>query len=654
MSDQQHRIVIADLRGGRNGTDPPISLADWHCADAVNVDFFASTGPRRRNGSTALAMTSATMTGVVSSLARHVPGTDETLAELWAMDDAATPVINRLAGGTSWATPTLKDVPTGNGWDLTAASLNGKLFLNYKSGSARLHCYDPNASGGASVKRVGLAAMGIPSIGNTGSGSYAATPRTYRTRAAIQSGGITTYLSEPTAGVSFTPSGSGTSAVVTQGTLPGEGETHWVIEASIDGATYFVISTVVIGTTTYNDTALVSTYSSNTVSVTVGTYTLPKPYRFIATDQSRLLGFGSYTTTDKQDTLEFTAIVGASNIGDDERIPVGNSITLDENDSGAPTGLIGPVNGSFFAFKYRSFYKLTPTGVAAAPYAPLKISGTIGAVGPKAIFVGEDESGNPAIYFMSSTGPYRYSMNNGLEYLGHNVEDRIVGANNGVSLNLAATKVVSHGLWYRARRQAIFWIATGSNNDPNERLVLGVGHVQSQTEQPIPDGWTRDDGPSARCSVPFANTVGAAMSFDLKPYYGSTTAVTIAKGDTGNQDLGVNYQGYALSKAYLPDGLGGTITLNKVGIHAATSYGVTLTCTVTATSEAGGQSSTSDTCNLTPINGETRGFRTFGGGVSAGAPNTSFQVQIGDGQPQNVAWQVDQTVIGWSVGSAVV
>lgn len=652
MADKDARLRIADVRGGRNGTDPALALADWHVADAVNVDFFGSTGPRRRNGTAALSMTGSTMTGVVSSLFRHVPTTDETLAEMWAVDDAATPIINRLAGGATWAAPTLKDAPAGNGWDFTAASLNGKLFLAFKSAQPRLHCYDPNASGGAQVRRVGLPAMGVPSATNTGSGSYGAVGRYYRTRATVQSSGITLYRSEPSPNVNFTPSGSGTAAVVTQGSVPSEGETHWEVEASTDGVTFFLLSTVVIGTTTYSDSALTSAYSSGAVSVITGTYTLPKSYKFIAADQSRMLGFGSWTTTDKQDSVEFTAIVGSSNISDDERIPTGNYVTLDENDSGVATGLVGPVNGSYFAFKYRSFYKLTPTGVSAAPYSPLKISPVIGAVSARSIYVGEDESGNPAIYWMSHRGPYRYGLN-GLEYLGHNNEDRILGSNGGVTINLAATKVVAHSIWHGDKRQMWMGFANGSSNDPNETLMLSVGHSQSAIEQSVPDGWSRFTGGIAagRCSVMFSNTVGASMSHDLKPYIGLSTANnTIVKCDTGTQDAGSNYQGYIVTKAYTPAGLGTLHTVEAVGI-AVTTSAISLSCSVI---NGSGLETNTDTADLTAsAAGESRKLVRFGGNArTSSAP--WFQLQIGDGSAQNAAWQIDQGIVKWTPESQVI
>lgn len=642
-SDTLDRLVIADLRGGRNGTDPPMSLADQHCVEAFNVDWYGgATFARRRNGCVALAMTSAPFTGKVSWMGRHVPSTDETAAELWGMDDAATPLIGRLAGGTSWSTPTLKDVPTGNGWDMTSASLNATFFLAYQSGQARLHVWD-----GSTVRRAGITMPPVPvPVDNGGAGTYPAVQRYVRYRYAVQSAGITLRRSEPSAGVAFTPSGGALSWGAAAPTALNEQETHYEIEVSLDNATYYVLQTVAIASS-WASSVLTTAYGALTVSAVIGTYTIQKPYRFIAADQGRVLGFGSYTSTDKQDTIEYSAVVGDLNVSDAERVPVGNTITLDENDSGVPTGLVGPVNGAFYAFKYRQVWKLTPTG-SSPPYSKLAISKTIGAVGPQAIKVGEDEAGRPCLYWMSHRGPYRYSVY-GLEYVGHNVEDKTQGINSGTTLNLAATKVVSHLQWHGDKRQMWCWIATGANNDPDTILKLSVGHVQSATAQPVPDAWSVDVGPAARCSVMFSNTVGATMSRDLKPYFGlAGTNDTISKADTGNQDNGANYQSYVLTKLY-PEDLGALMAVEKVGIIAATSA-ATVTCT---TVNGSGLSSNSDTVDLTAAGSETRVLRPFGSGVqTATAPWVQFQ--IGDGSAQNVTWQIDAILVARTEGSAII
>jgi len=459
------------------------------------------------------------------------------------------------------------------------------------------------------------------------------------------------------ASTSFTPSGSGTAARVTQGTLPGEGETHWEIEGSSDNATFYRLSTVVIGTTTYDDSALVSSYSNNPLSASAGTYTVQKSYKFIAVDQNRLLGFGSYTSTDPQNRVEYSAVLGSSNISDDERVPLNNYQALDENDSDVATGLIGPVLGSFFPFKGRQVWKMTPSGNTAAPYNTVNISKEVGAVNNQCIAVGQDETGNPAVYWMSQRGPYRYGLR-GLEYLGKAIEDYTIGANSGVSINLAATHVVGHTRWYADKRQVEFWFATGSNNDPNVVAVFNLGRVNVyyggySTEPGVPSAWTIWAGPiaTARCSVMFSNTVGASMSRDLKPYIGSSaTANLIGKCDSGTQDFSTPFQGYVTTRAYQPWGDGFTGTISGGQLSGPSASGVSIQ--VSTLGDFGARATASDTASLTPAGSESRVQPRVGAGMND-AGMTSVQFTVGDAAAANNAWQLDALSVTWTKSAAV-
>ncbi len=197
---------------------------------------------------------------------------------------------------------------------------------------------------------------------------------------------------------------------------------------------------------------------SNPISDVTGVYTLQKPYKYTAADQNRILGFGSYTATDKQSRIEFSAVIGSLDTGDEERVDTTTNyyLDLDENDSGAAIGLNGPILGSYLAFKFREIAQLTPTGVTTAPYTRSFLSKTIGAVTNRSIVQAEDQNGNPALYWMSHRGPYRWGAN-GLEYIGHGVEDLILGPTSHM-YTVAGDNRLAHTVYYQDKRQVWFSI----------------------------------------------------------------------------------------------------------------------------------------------------------------------------------------------------
>lgn len=629
MADKKTRHVIDDIRGGRNGYDAAWAIKDTECADAVNVDFYKARFANKRGGLSDPSLTSG-LTGVASFLYRHVPSTDETAAELWGTDDSGTPQIKRLAGGTAWAAPTLKDAPTGNGWDFTAASINGKLMLAYKSAQGRLHCWD-----GSTVRRTGLAVPAAPTAANTGVGTYALVLRYYRVRWTVQSGGVTIRRSEPSSYVAFTPTGLPLAARVTQPTVANEGETHWEVEASTDSFTFYLLSAVAIGTTTYDDSAATTSYSSGTLSAVTGTYTLQKAYKFIAADQNRLLGFGSWTATDKQARIEVSAVIGALNIGDEERVDtsINSFIDLDENDSGVATGLAGPIFGAYFAFKDRQVWQLTATGVTSGPYRQEAISKSIGAISHHAICRGEDKNGNAALYWMSHRGPYRWSIN-GLEYIGRNVEDYVLGGN--ATINLAAAKSVARAIYYPDKRQVWMWWATGNADDCNQGFIFDV-QTSGWSRVPTGDLWA-----NVRTSTLFANTIGASMSRDLKPYIGQTGGNSrVWKTDTGTDDTGTPFQAYVITKAVEPGGPGNKGGVGDSLLLAKAGSNVMITDTVTADY---GLQTTTGTATLTASGSETRvSVRVEGSALSGDV--TFIQHQVGDASPIANSWTIDRLIM---------
>lgn len=630
MGDKKARLAIDDLTQGRNGYDAPWAIGERQCVDAVNVDFYKSKLGHKRGGCASAAVTFSAggpFTGIISTAIRHVPGTDETLAELWLYDGG---VWGRMAGGTTLSVPTFKDAATGNAWDVTSASINGKLFLAYNSAQGRLHCWDTST-----VRRSGLGPMTAPTVANSAAGgTYAAVLRYYRNRATVQSGGVTIRRSEPSASTSFTPSGAKTAATVTQGTVPSEGETHWEVEASTDNVTFYRIATVAIATTTYDDSALVTTYNTNPLSALSGTYAVQASYKFIAADQNRILGFGDYASTSKQSRIVISAVIGSLNVGDEERVDTTTNyyIDLDEADSGFATGLAGPIFGSFFAFKNRQTWQLTPTGQTSQPYRTEAVSKTIGALTQRCIVRGEDNDGNPCLYWMSHVGPYRWGAN-GLEYLGRGVEDLVLGPTSVINWSSSLTRA-AHTVYYGDKRQVWFWFAVTGSSDPNTLIVYDVRS----------GGWSRYTGRIAtqRCSCMFANTTGASMSTDLKPYGGQTdTANVLFKADTGVSDAGTTFQAYVTTRPIEPGGAGFYGEVGDAELLAAAATGVTITTTVTA--DFGKQTATG-VALLTPEGAETRVSKRLEGSALAG--DVGFvQHQIGDSVASTAAWTLDRLVI---------
>lgn len=658
MADRKTRHVIANLSGGRNAIDAPTSelFGDDQCVDAVNVDFFRTSFARKRNGLSASGVTFGTggpFTGKLSTLFRHVPTSDDTLAEEWAVDDANPPVVGRKAAATTFAQISLiEDAFTGNSWDWSLASLNGKLMIAAKTGQDRHYLWD-----GTHIRRAGMFIPAAPTAADdSAGGGYPAVPRSYRVRMTEQSSGVTIRRGEPSAASAvFTPSGSNDGVVVTVPNVFTDSEhaTHLEIEGSSDTISFYLLTTVAIGTGTFLDIVNAANYATSgfTISAETGTYTNQKSYRFIAADQSRLLGFGSFTSTDKQNRIEFSAVLGSLNVGDVERVDTTNPffVDLDENDSGAATGLCGPVLGNYYAFKSRQFWELTATGSLNQPYKPNKLSPTIGCVGGRASCVGEDAHGNPTLYFMSHRGMYRYGSGGylagggaqtysagGLEYIGKGIEDFVLGPTE--LINLSAAHVVSHMVYHADKRQVWVWWATGSSDDPNRCAFYDV----------VTGGWSRvqigDVLANARCSMLFSNTIAAAMSRDLKPYLGSAlVANKIYKADdaSATDDATTAFQAYVITKPVEPGGVGMYGVVGNAELFGPVSNGVTIAVTVEADFDPANIATGS--VSLSAQNTETRATRPV---LETGFGQAGFvQYQVGDSAPVSNAWQIDRLMV---------
>lgn len=636
-------LVLSDLRGGRNGADPPDSLPENQAVEMLNVDNYTGLLANKRGGATAVTETGGTaFSGGLQSLFRFIPGAVETAAEFWGVDGAATPIVKRMAGGTSFADVTLSHAIQTRPQDVVAATLNGKLFLAYDSSVDYLHVYDPNLAS-PRVRIVGFTTPGAPTVANTGAGAYPATLRYYRVRWIQKTGSTVNRRSEPGASTSFTPSGGGTAARVTQPTVAGEQETHWEVEASTDNITFYRLAQVAIGTTTYDDSALIATYSSNTLSASSGAYTRWTSVKYLLTDGNRLLGAGSWEGG-KNSRVYFSPVLGATDEGDDERVPntttQQNWVDLNENDGGAITGMGGPVYGAPYVFKYRQIWKLNPTGDVTVPYQPRKLIDGYGTIAHKSIVAAKDAYGNPALYFLSPEGPCRIVIQGvgqggaaTVQYLGRDVEDIWSG------INLAASTVVAHGIYHPDKHQVWWWIATGSSNDPDTKIVFDVLLGKFAEGDRIRGGWYKHTGDSAaaRCSVMMSNTLGATMSRDLKPYIGRASGTAIHRLDTSAlDDAGTAFQAYLKSRP-LRIGLGQNVSVGQSILVAKVATGVTITQTLDRNY---GLETRTSTTSLTASGSETRVITKFEASDLAQA--AAVQVQLGDASAvASAQWALD-------------
>ena len=636
---------------GRNGSDPPFKIIDGQCREALNIDFYKSSLGRKRSGSAAVSQTGGTaFTGPINALAVFEVDEDKGNDELFAVDSAATEVVKRLAGGTTWANVTLLDAFTDNASarGFIGTSFNGKLFCAYNTSVNRLHVYDP---ADASIRRVGLEkptnSGTTPS--NTGSGSLSATIRYYKQAWLVKSGSDKLRRSELTSAVGFTPSGSGTGVVVTMSTAssPAEGETHWELYASADDNTYFLHSTTAVATTTVTDTTEPSAYSGDAPPL-VGTNVPPPSAKYIIADDARIIMAGAYETSagyasaPLNNRVWWTSLLNTNNVGDDERVADISGVVSNYIDVEAPiTGLGGPMLGSFYAFSYRNMWKFVSTGNSVAPYLRINL-GDQGCIDHRTIVLAEDEAGNPALYWLSPGGP-RYLGIKGSATLVDDILDH------WETINLEATSRVAHGEYYSDKHQIWWWIATGDSNTPNVKLVYDTRLGKMVKNGVIRGGWSVHDGVSAAAmsSVSFSSTLGSSMSGLQKPYVSTSTGAVILKCDTGTNDNSTNFQAYVNTHEVNPAGLGRTTQITEDPyIYAESSAGVTLQLTVDR--DFGVETFTS-TASIAAGASETRVRVKLEGTHGADAETMSFRV--GDAAAASNGWNLDALVVPVSTGS---
>lgn len=569
-------VVISDLQGGRNGIDPPLSdqFPDNQAAEAVNVDLSVGSIGGSRAGSDSIPLLGGTaFTLGIKSLFRWVPGGDETLAELWAVDGAG--LVKRLRNGTNWADVTLDDPITGDYDKVVFVPFNGKLWLLYKSAQNRAHLFDPTDPRGPRVRRAGMVApstgggigatSGFSTILNNGAAGAYTGSRYYRMRYIQVNGTVLQRRSEPGGATSLVvPSGAVSSLLLTPIAGPGEGETHYEIEVSTDARVWSVLAGFALGThvamgNAYVDTTAITTYGTLAASDLSGMYTLFPAARFGITDNNRIILAGSFlpATETHESRIWLSPVLGSDDKGDDERwrneLTVKTRIDTSEKNGGSITALIGPVNGTFWSTKYRQLWRHAPTSDFITPYLTRQLSSSIGCVSHKGVVMAEDPDGVEVGYFPTHRGYYRIGVT-GYFYMGRDIEDIWKGFNGYSKVNLAATVPV-HACYHTDEAQLWVWLATGSSDTPNLRLRCDIKQTVLQRKYGLRMGWVVDTGAaaSALCSAPFAATIDATMSIGLKPFIGrSDTTIYRCDSDTANTDAGTAYRSYIRTKSVVP------------------------------------------------------------------------------------------------------
>ncbi len=620
-------LTISSLAGGQNDTSSPSELAEDQCVLAQNVEFFYSACGERRNGCGPLVLTSSGLTteAIMVYVTQWFPSNNVLDPEFFAV--SATPTVSikwakRTAG--VWAAVTPIDTPyTGipDVYNIDTQSLNGKLFLAYRSAADRLHVWD-----GTAMRRSGFATPVAPTSANEGVGTYTGN-RYHRVRFVTMVGAVVTRRSEPGPSNLSIPSGLGAGVRITRPALLGEGETHWELEASLDNATFYRLATILIATTTYDDEVPFATgYASGTLSEDVNE-NLPLPSaRFLAVDGDRLIGAGHFTDLSRQSEVWWTPVQNDPGVGNDERLPtsINNRVNLDNYDGGPLTGLETGATGTWYAFKWRRIYKFTRTGNVTKAYENLTLSSTMGAV-MGSIVRGVDENGAGCIYFLDpATGPAR---------VGPAGVQSIVGLRTTWShVNLQAGSVVARSVYYATKQQVHWWVAIDGADRPNFKIVLQVSEIKPQSvagANGVGRGFSIATGRIAEAACVAILTeivsINGISQVSDRPFVGLTSPDFLQRCDTEITDAGVAYRAILRTRPYIAAGL-----LNKWGAMTAAllaTSNVTTTLTVKFIRDFD-KEDTSISTGLAPTAAETQVIKTFDDLSMSGA--TTIQVELSD------------------------
>lgn len=574
----------------------------------MNVELREGGLGRKRNGSEIVTFTGLSGGGMFA-LGRFVPGNNTAASELWAhlADTGSGTQLVRIPGGVASGVA----VKTGLVLPIKYAQLNGKFFIaSQLTGTNRLYVYAPNEST-TTIRFAGLKPEAACTVANTGGGTYPAIPRTYRIVTKRIVSGVVVSQSEPSATTAFTPSGGGAAARITKGAASGEGETHWEVQAAGSNGVYWGISgNIVVATTTYDDSVLPSNYPSvGTVPLPVGSNYPPPAAKFILSDGIHLFMLGVWATAQGDSVppvngrMFFTPAIGSSDTGDDERVvdttTTSGWIDLAIGGGGTDRGLGGPINNAIAAFQSGAVYLFVPTNNADTPYRRVVLTTSVGCVSQSSVVMGEDEMGQPALYFLDPTnGPYRISSGYSLQWLGKDVKDKWNAAN-------ISTSDPERAFWaqYDSSRKLVIWKVTPTSGSTFE-IVYDITNGRVVEGNQVRRGWTVWTEPASvdtTSGIMFNSTLDATRPTTMLMHYAnpSTASVSLYRQTTSaGLDGSTAYQAYMTSKAYRWKPMNRLRKLLEAVVVGLANASTTIRATYTSN---WGEASTTQTVTLTPV-----------------------------------------------------
>jgi hypothetical protein len=522
-----------------NNTDPAIALPEDQCVLMQNAEIVESMLGERRLGTDAITLPAfLSARERVTFLFRHLPLGSEVNAQLWALGITSPSTAKLGYKTTSWTEVTISDTPdvsSNEPYYWAAVTLHGKIHFTYRSDQDRMHVWD-----GTTMRRAGLAEPAAPTAADAGGAGSLTGVRYGRVRYVEVSGSTVVRRSEPSDALTFTPGGSNASITWTKPAAISEGETHWEIELSIDNATFYRMARIVVATTTHTDSVAYTTgyAATGTLSEDVGDYSLAWSAQYVTADGDRLL-FGGGWAYPYTSRIGWTPVTNADGVGNDERMESDTDPTLDlDTDKyGSITGMSEPVLGAIWVTKNRAIYKLTRTGSRTAAYAADLFSSNIGAI-HRSLIAGVDELGQPCLYAIDlEQGPYRIGIG-GIKRCGEDLRAT------WREINMTSTGGVASAVYYPAKKQVIWCLATGASNAPDTAIVLHVDKARGFADG-VRKGWSVWTGDRAKALTMclFADNIeaGTARSSNLVPFIGLTGLGLVHLCDTGIDDNGTAY-----------------------------------------------------------------------------------------------------------------